>query len=560
MLTSSAFTRQAFLFALCTLPVWFYGLFCGSTGHDDSHITFWQAQALLDYGDLRNYNGERIEQSSSLLMSLLTALTALISRLSVVDSGYVLNLGGSILTLWVVWRLAQQSAIAKPWLPAVLTALTPYFSYWAWSGMETALAAACVMLFLATLFSWLQPSSGIGSVSLFLSALALAAVRPEMVLLGPVFLLIAAIIFRRPALMLYIAPFVLLSLWRYHYFGERFPNPVYAKSGMADAEQLLRGWEYFQRLFRHPVAALGISITLMAFAVSCVACLRARLQHHLLALCCLWVGIYGGFVIASGGDWMKEGRFWVPLVAPMWLAICLTFLSAQRSLLTRYALPLLLVFYTPFFINTYNLGTPFWNYSQQKTIAGEQASFFETANREHLRDWPALRALQTLIPAIEPLQQKPLTIMSKQMGMVNFHLAKAFHGEFQVWDMAGLVDNTLRHCAVMAQDGFDKQGLRINYRKFFDRLPQAEKECGLRAPDIIYDIYGWGETTPLPDFLRSQGYRIIFNQTGRVDIKPGIDITAQEMIAVRENLLQGLDVQDDVIDFNLLMYPPATKN
>jgi hypothetical protein len=45
-----------------------------------------------------------------------------------------------------------------------------------------------------------------------------------------------------------------------------------------------------------------------------------------------------------------------------------------------------------------------------------------------------------------------------------------------------------------------------------------------------------------------------------VDIKPGIDITAQEMIAVRENLLQGLDVQDDVIDFNLLMHPPATKD
>jgi hypothetical protein len=47
---------------------------------------------------------------------------------------------------------------------------------------------------------------------------------------------------------------------------------------------------------------------------------------------------------------------------------------------------------------------------------------------------------------------------------------------------------------------------------------------------------------------------------GRVDIKPGIDITAQEMIAVRENLLQGLNVQDDVIDFNLLMHPPATKD
>ncbi|HSC75528.1 MAG TPA: hypothetical protein VLB90_04740 [Pseudomonadales bacterium] len=534
--------------------MWLYGLLCGSTGHDDSHITFWQAQALLDYGDLRNYNGARIEQSSSLLMTLLTSLTALVTRLSIVDSGYLLNLGAAILTLWLVWRLAQQSHIARPWLAAALTALTPYFSYWAWSGMETTLAASCVMLFIFTLLAWQKKPSSIQFIALMFSALALAAVRPEMVLLGPVFLFIVAILLRRPAVLLFILPFLLLSFWRHNYFGQWFPNPVYAKSGSIDLQQLQNGLDYFQRLFRHPLAALGVSITLLAFCVSCVACLRTRLQHHLLLLCCLWVGIYGGFVIASGGDWMKEGRFWVPLIAPMWLAICLTFLSDKRTLLTRYVLPLILVCYTPVFINTYNLGTPVWNYSQQKTIAGDQASFFETTNREHVRDWPALRSLQTLLAALNPSVEKPLTVMSKQMGMVNYHLASQFHGKFLVRDMAGLVDNTLRNCAVIAQDGFDKQGLRINYRKFFERLPQAEKECGLRAPDIIYDIYGWGETTPLPDFLRSQGYRIVFRQTGRVDVKPGIDITAQEMIAVRTELLQGLDIQDQDIDFNQLTH------
>lgn len=541
-----------FSLALCTLPVWLYGLLCGSTGHDDSHITFWQAQALLDYGDLRNYNGERIEQSSSLLMTLLTALTALVTRLSVVDSGYLLNLCAAMFTLWLVWKLALQTGISKPWLPAALTALTPYFSYWAWSGMETTLAAACVMLFIATLFTWLQQFAGIRSASLFLSALALAAVRPEMVLLGSVFLLVTTVLLRRPALLLFITPFFLLSLWRYHYFGQWFPNPVYAKSGVTDAEQLQRGWEYFQRLFRHPVAAIGVTITLIAFLVSCIACCRSRCKNIPLLLCCLWVMLYGAFVIASGGDWMKEGRFWVPLIAPLWLAICFTFLSEKRSRVTRYVLPLILILYTPFFINTYNLGTPIWNYSHQKSITGDQASFFETTNREHLRDWQALYALQKLVPELNPTSEKSLTIISKQMGMVNFHLSQAFHGKFRVWDMAGLVDNTLRNCAVMAQDGFDKQGLRINYRKFFERLPQAEKECGLHPPDIIYDIYGWGETTPLPDFLRSQGYRIIFKQTGRVDVKPGIDITAQEMIAVREELLQGLSIQDVLVDFNTL--------
>lgn len=549
MRTTSTQLKSLTGLALCTLPLWLYGLLCGSTGHDDSHITFWQAQTLLDSGELLNYNGERIEQGSSLLMTTLTALTALITRLPVVDSGYLLNLASAILALWLVWQLAARAGLARPWLPAVLTALTPYFSYWAWSGMETTLAAAAVLLFLSTLYTWLQQIPGTRSVHLMAAAFALAAVRPEMVLLGSAFLLICTALLRRPALVAFILPFLLVSLWRYHYYGHWFPNPVYAKSGTTDWQQLLSGWEYFQRLFRHPVAALGISITLIAFCVSCVACLRTRLQHHLLLLCCLWVGIYGGFVIASGGDWMKEGRFWVPLIAPMWLAICLTFLSDARTLLTRYVLPLLLIVYTPFFINTYNLGTPVWNYPLQKNIAGQQASFFETANREHLRDWPALYALQRLLPALKPSTANPLTIMSKQMGMVNYHLFRKFPGAIKIMDMAGLVDNSLRNCAVMAQDGFDKQGMRINYRKFFDRLLQAEKDCGLRAPDIIYDIYGWGETTPLPDFLRSQGYRIVFNQTGRVDVTPGLNITAQEMIAVREESLQGLPIQEELVDF-----------
>ena len=46
-------------------------------------------------------------------------------------------------------------------------------------------------------------------------------------------------------------------------------------------------------------------------------------------------------------------------------------------------------------------------------------------------------------------------------------------------------------------------------------------------------------------------YQIIFNQTGRVNTKYGIDITAQEMVAVREELLQGLSIQDIQTDFNL---------
>ena len=44
-----------------------------STGRDDSHITYWPAYTLAHFGDILNYNGERVEQSSSLLHVLVLA-------------------------------------------------------------------------------------------------------------------------------------------------------------------------------------------------------------------------------------------------------------------------------------------------------------------------------------------------------------------------------------------------------------------------------------------------------------------------------------------------------
>ncbi|MCC7516546.1 MAG: hypothetical protein IT470_04310 [Pseudomonadales bacterium] len=418
--------------------------------------------------------------------------------------------------------------------------------------METSLAACCALWFLLCLHRQLNADNGASRLLLIVSAVLLALVRPEMPVVGIALLLCVSLWQRKPQLLIYSLALTLIPLWRLGYFGSFFPNPVYAKSGSPDLQQIQRGLEYFLRLFRQPVAAVGVSITLLLLLASVIRFLQKQ-QHTLATLCLLWVLIYGGFIITSGGDWMKEGRFWVPLIAPLWLTLCANFPAGKASLLVRFALPALLMIYTPTFINTYSLGTPIWQFRAQQKIANTDASFFEIANREHLRDWPALRAIQKQIRQIDPSPKQPLVLMSKQMGMVNYHLFTEFGNRLRVWDMAGLVDNSLRNCAVMAQDGFDKQGLRINYRKFFERLPQAQQDCGLRAPDIIYDIYGWGETTPLPDFLREQGYAIILNQTGRMDMKPGINITAHEVVAIRQALLTEPKPATVHINFNQLL-------
>ena len=535
--------------ALCTLPLWVYGVLCGSTGHDDSHITFWQAHTLLAHGELLNYNGARVEQSSSLLLVLLTALAGL-AGLPLVTAGYLINLAGAVATLAAVWAGARRAGLTTPWLPVLLVALTPYFAYWAWSGMETTLAAAVALLFVLAVERWLQQPDAMRAALLALSALALAAVRPEMVLVGPALLVAVAVLLRRPGLLPFVLCFAALAAWRHGYFGQWLPNPVYTKSGDPGLAQLQRGIDYSLRLFRHPLSATGVSLTLLGLAGSVFVALRRR--SPLLVVCCLWTLIYAGFVVSSGGDWMKEGRFWVPLVAPLWLATCLAWTGDWGRWLPRLALPLLLA-YSPSFISAYSLGTPWWQHARLRAIAGPDASVFELANREHLREWPALQVLQQAIPQLAREPGKPLTVMSKQMGMVNFHLLQAYGTGLQVIDMAGLVDNRLRDCPVMAQDGFDVQGLRLNYRKFFDRLPAARLACGIEAPDIIHDLYGWGESVPLPDFLATHGYAIVFRQTGQLAIQPGRVISAQQMVAIRRERLAGGAVETRWLDLGALL-------
>ena len=45
-----------------------------ATGQDDTHITYWAARALAEHGVIVNHAGARVEQSSSLLLTLVLAL------------------------------------------------------------------------------------------------------------------------------------------------------------------------------------------------------------------------------------------------------------------------------------------------------------------------------------------------------------------------------------------------------------------------------------------------------------------------------------------------------
>ena len=49
-------------------------LLFGQGGQDDTYISYWPARALAEHGEIVNYNGLRLEQSSSLSLVVLLSL------------------------------------------------------------------------------------------------------------------------------------------------------------------------------------------------------------------------------------------------------------------------------------------------------------------------------------------------------------------------------------------------------------------------------------------------------------------------------------------------------
>jgi len=91
--TDSKPWRNRILNALWPSLLLLLGFFVyGSTGHDDSHINFWNVHTLLTQGELVNYNGERVEQTTSLLQDFLTALLTLITHGNIVTLGYLVDI------------------------------------------------------------------------------------------------------------------------------------------------------------------------------------------------------------------------------------------------------------------------------------------------------------------------------------------------------------------------------------------------------------------------------------------------------------------------------------
>ena len=67
-----------------------------SAGRDGSYMTYWPAYALSKLGEIVNLNGDRVEQSSSLLLVLVLAAASKITTLAPPTMGPIVSIVASV--------------------------------------------------------------------------------------------------------------------------------------------------------------------------------------------------------------------------------------------------------------------------------------------------------------------------------------------------------------------------------------------------------------------------------------------------------------------------------
>lgn len=223
---------------------------------DDSLIGVRPGEILAKFGVLSfNVSGPRVEANSSLLFTLITAVGFLFLDLQGVMYWYLpaVNTVFAVISCALIYLLCRESGVRRGWAlaGAVLLAALPVTWFWVASGMESTLNSMLeIWLVLLALVS-LRREDRVMTALLALCTILLLMVRPDGFLFPfciSVFLALAKGKWRLASKIAIpmVVGWVVLALWRLHYYGQIFPNPVYAKITGTLSENLLSGWEHWQ--------------------------------------------------------------------------------------------------------------------------------------------------------------------------------------------------------------------------------------------------------------------------------------------------------------------------
>ncbi len=507
-------------------------------GRDDVFITLYAGQMLAEGQGLVNYNGERVEMSSSLLHTLVVAAINLIAPEYVFTLNKIAgSLAGALTMVLIYLGRGVLFRVGRWRFPAYVVTLTviatnPAFLYWSIGGLETAFATLFLVGYAIALLQHRFRPTLAAEIGVITAQCLYVLTRPEgffLLLFTSVYLALMKLIARRPIrtriLVIPLAFFGVVSLFRWVYFGVLFPNTVYAKSG-GIAEGFANGLVYITNFYNTGPSLLG------AFAIQIV--LFLMYGRHLVVAAQAYprparvplanILLFGLIlsaqcvVLFSGGDWMEHFRFIVPifpLIAILTITqIAAAFAAIARRVPNRFALygaaAALAIATCIVNFNQSSLNTP-----RMLPLENRDAGL-DYSLREILRQPGSLderiillnAANQGFLVSFDPFldevfadiydEYQPIVIATGQMGLFPYRIKQRFpNAQISFVDTLGLCDATVAH------------------------LPMPKDPIGLKDGRFVDAVLS-AESGPLSDYVMDQNPNMAYMLGGAFDVTENI--------------------------------------
>ena len=515
--------RRRWQLLATSLLVPFLGItFIGVGGTDDVYITLGAARQLATSGFILNYNGERLEQSSSLLHVMLLAFASRTTHLPLPWLAWGIGILAGMGTVVMVGLLADRVRPGTALTTSMLTALATPFLYWSVGSLETPIAA---LLLTATAYTslglirsseprwWRRTIAPAVAIGLF------AMVRPEG---GPLLILgfaIAFVLLRRMqredvelrnrsgrrllqlAGLAAVAAAALAAL-RLACFGRAVPQPVWAKTSLS--------FERFGEGLSYVVHSIDPSLgVLLILAVLGIWSLRHRWTDGAALIAALLIAATL-VVIASGGDWMGFGRFLTPSLPLLAVFAAIGLRSLEHRSLAVTAVVTLMLLGGAVHLSAESMGTPIWTRPvwSDSGVEPVSLSWVESQYRVHIRDATAAPVLARIVDSLADSQVDTVRVGSMQAGAVVFHSRFTEHSRFRFVDTLSLSTDEFSHCSIARNH--TKFGYGVGITPWFD----GRKTCGVPPPEVLLML----DCTALE--ANTSTYRIVWRTGGTFESGP----------------------------------------
>ncbi len=299
---------------------------------DDLYISLRYAYNLATGHGLVFNLGERVEGFSNFLWVLLLAIGAFFrARLPLLSKLLSVLFGaGTISLFWLMvkneLRPSSSATLVTAFATAFFFSMSYAFVFWSASGMETSLYAFLILLSLLTQLKDIESKSTwtvSGAVFILLALCRVEGIVFYGFSLLPKWLSLRKnpdLLLSRKLLkegVLVLSAFFVALLIRHAYYGQWISNTYYAKLGGSPWHV---GMAYFLSFARHYYGLMIMGTIGLILMRGPLAYLRNLIAAYLVG--------YTALIIFIGGDWMWYFRFFVPLLALLWLAVAHLFLKS----------------------------------------------------------------------------------------------------------------------------------------------------------------------------------------------------------------------------------------